>query len=240
VDARDDLRAALNRSREEAEQNARAGERAVQDKARYEHEVREAKAKLYEAAELTTKALGGKPLTSIEVEPKRSGFAGLFDQPKRVEGWRVCWRGEDAVLCPDGSLFVPRLYGAQYVFRATSLKKWIDRRIDEIGTYRGESGVNDFERAFTLEGGDEDVGESLRSALERVSREVVADLARLLRDRGGIYLARVLRNRHSKLPADRLHQPRADLFMPGQCRDLILGAAPLCVLGAAYLSAAMG
>jgi len=54
----------------------------------------------------------------------------------------------------------------------------------EIGAYRGDSGVNDFERAFTLEGGSEGVAQSLRSALERVNDEIVRDLARLLQDKG--------------------------------------------------------
>lgn len=78
---------------------------------------------MYEAAELAMRALGGESLTSVEVEPKRSGLAGLFDQPKRVDGWWVNWRGEDAVLCSDGSLYVSKLFGNSYVFHGTSLKE---------------------------------------------------------------------------------------------------------------------
>jgi hypothetical protein len=184
VDASDELRAALERSHEEADRDAQARSGAAENKAKYEREAREVKARLYEVAELTTTALADELLTTVEVEPKRSGLAGLFDQPKRVEGWRVCWRGDDVVLCPDGSLFMSERFGNRYVFRGTSLREWIDRRISEIGTYRGDSGVTDFERAFTLGSGSEDAAQALRSTLDRINSETVRDLARLLQDRG--------------------------------------------------------
>lgn len=129
MDAGDELRAALSRSRNESDREARARGRAARDQAKFEREVQGVKARLYEAVELTIKALASERLTSIEVEPKRSGLAGLFDQPKRVEGWRVHWRGNDAVLCPDGSLFISELFGNRYVFRRMSLKEWIDGSI---------------------------------------------------------------------------------------------------------------
>jgi hypothetical protein len=184
MDASDELRAALNRSRDESDRDARAKDLAAQNKAKYEREAQEVRARLYEAVELTTKALADEPLVKIEVAPKRSGLAGLFDQPKYVDGWRVSWRGDDAVLCPDGSLFVSERFGYRYVFRDTSLKEWIDQSISDIGAYRGDSGVTDFERAFTIGSGSEDLARSLRSTLDRVRSEIVRDLGRLLHDRG--------------------------------------------------------
>jgi len=79
---------------------------------------------------------------------------------------------------------VSERFGYRYAFWGTSLKEWIDGSIRDIGTYRGDSGVNDFERAFTLGNGSEDAAQSLRSTLDRINSEIVRDLARLLNDRG--------------------------------------------------------
>jgi hypothetical protein len=120
--------------------------------------------------------------TAVEVEPKPSGLAGLFGKPLRVKGWRVNWRGDGAVVCPDGTLFIAiSKFGPSY--KRTSLGEVIERCIGEIGTYPDESFGSLRDRAFGGQGKAAEA-KALRSELERVRSEMVSHLSRVLSGRG--------------------------------------------------------
>lgn len=185
MDARDELRAELGREQQAENAAARAKRRAAEDKEQYEGEVQKVKNRLHEVAQLTVQALAdsGEPPACIEVEPKPSGLAGLFRQSVEITGWRVQWRGSDAVVTQGESLFVRDGSVFQQKFRPYSFKDVIDQRLADIGAYRDDSGTNNLERAF--EGhGSEGIANSLRSDLERVRGEIVRDFSRLLSSRG--------------------------------------------------------
>ena len=185
MDARDELQAELSRQRDAQDADARATQRAAEDKAKYEGEVEEMKARLNEVAQLTVQALAdsGEEPMSVEVEPKPSGLAGLFGQPVRVEGWKVSWRGDDAVVCADGALFISERVGFARKYQRTSFTELIDRRLADIGAYREEVLGTQLERAFEGHGNVAEAT-SIRQRLEIVRVEMVRDLSRLLSDRG--------------------------------------------------------
>ena len=184
VDIRDELRSELSRQGEEKDAVTRARERAAEDEARYDREAQEVKNRLKEAAEIAVQALADsdeEPVT-VEVEPKPSGLPGLFGKPVQVDGWRADWRGDGAVICPDGTLFISRSR-FERSYRRTSFGEVIEARVSEIGTYRDESIGSLRDRAF---GGQGKAGEaeSLRSELQRVRDEMVRDISRILSSRG--------------------------------------------------------
>jgi hypothetical protein len=181
MDARDELRTELARQQEANDADARATKRAGDDRAQYEGEVQEVKARLDEVVQLTVQALADsveKP-SSIEVEPKR----GLFGKPVRVSGWKVRWRGDDAIVCPDGALLISRPGVVAQDYRRTTFIELFEKRLAEENAFTGDSGISPFDRAFKGRGNAAEAA-SLRGTLERMRTEMVQSLSRLLSDRG--------------------------------------------------------
>jgi hypothetical protein len=184
MDPDNELRAEMSRRREVAEAAARGERRTAQEKAAYEDDVEEVRARLYETARSAVQALVDcdEPPTSVEVKPKpaRNLLDLFFGRPVSVDGWKVRWGGKEAVVCPDGTLFTKFRPGD---YSRTSLNQMIDKRLADVGTYREEVVGTRFERAFEGRGSQAEV-ESIRSDLDRARGDVSRDLADLLRDRG--------------------------------------------------------
>jgi hypothetical protein len=139
--------------------------------------VEEAKTRLREVTQLTLQVLAEQEEpSSIEVKPRE----GLFRPPIRVDGWVVSWRGDSAVVCPDGRLFISVRFAG---YRHTNFEEIIESRLNEVGAFTGDSGFSLRDRAFGS-GGDAGATASLRGELERVRNEMVRDLSRILSDRG--------------------------------------------------------
>jgi hypothetical protein len=185
MDGRDELRAEVNRRREAADAANQAKNWAAEDRAKYEREVQEVKARLYEAAQLTIQALtdSAENPINVEVEPKPSGIAGLFGQPVHVDGWKVRWGQDEAIVCPDGTLFISRASPFQLGYSRTSFWEVIDKHLAEVGTYSQEGRGSLFERAFSGKD-NEGAAASLRSELDRARSGLIQLLSYPLNDRG--------------------------------------------------------
>lgn len=137
--------------------------------------------RLEEVVMLTVQALARsdeKP-SSIEVAPKR----GLLGKPVRVNGWKVKWQGDDAIVCPDGALLISRPGVTAPGYRHTGFVELFEQRLAEENAFTGDSGVTPFDRAFKGHGNPAEAA-SLRGTLERLRTETVSGLSRLLSDRG--------------------------------------------------------
>jgi hypothetical protein len=95
----------------------------------------------------------------------------------------VRWRGDDAIVCPDGALLISRPGVVAQDYRRTSFIELFEKRLAEENAFTGDSGISPFDRAFKGRGNAAEAA-SLRGTLERMRTEMVQSLSRLLSDRG--------------------------------------------------------
>lgn len=196
MDARDELRAALQ-GQQANEDGAANWQRTLNDeRAEYEEKEAEAIDRLVRMAETTVEALNEHaPAQRVPLDPKASRWLR-----KETIGWEVAlptygsWERRH-LLCPDGRLLIEPGYkrsGKAPPPEYASLAGWVEWQIEEPRRPGKSGSVSPFERAFDgmFRPAPGPIsfhispGTGIMAALQRQEGCVVKELAKILRTQG--------------------------------------------------------